>query len=226
MFRPATRSDLPAILALWGEAFGDSPEAVSYFFQSFPNCISYVAEDAGMVVSMVHALRQTLSPDIPAAYIYAVATRRSHRGKGLCRDLMAFAEQDLQKRGFACAVLTPGELGLFDYYDRLGYQIAFTRRRTPFPGGTPISLDAYLTRREQLLTVPHVVYDEATLRYAAAAYDLSFYETATGIAAASDVYTAEVLPEDISGDRFSYAMIKWLTTPHPLQNAYLGFALE
>ena len=79
MFRPAVKSDLPGIIALWREAFGDSPEAVSYFFKSFPGCISYVADDGGEVVSMVHALPQTLSPDIPAAYVYAVATLRSHR---------------------------------------------------------------------------------------------------------------------------------------------------
>ena len=40
MFRPATKSDLPGIITLWQEAFGDSPEAVSYFFHSFPDCIS------------------------------------------------------------------------------------------------------------------------------------------------------------------------------------------
>ena len=226
MFRPAVKSDLPGIIALWREAFGDSPEAVSYFFKSFPGCISYVADDGGEVVSMVHALPQTLSPDIPAAYVYAVATLRSHRGKGLCRQLMAFAEDDLRKQGFACAVLTPGELGLFDYYEGLGYRTAFTRRRVPFAGGTPISLSDYLARREQLLDEPHMVYDRATLAYAADVYGLTFYETDTGIAAAAPRYTAEQLPEDTQGNRFAYGMIKWLTNPQKLQNAYLGFALE
>ena len=226
MLRTAVKTDLPGIIALWQEAFGDSPEAVSYFFKSFPNCISYVAEDGGEVVSMVHALPQTLSPDTPAAYIYAVATLRTHRGKGLCRALMAFAEADLQTRGFACAVLTPGELGLFDYYERLGYETAFTRRRVKFSGGTAISLPEYLLRRERLLDKPHMVYDQATLAYAADVYGLTFYETDTGIAAAAPRYTAERLPEDTRGDRFAYGMIKWLDEPRELQNAYLGFALE
>ena len=226
MFRTAIKSDLPGISSLWQEAFGDSPEAVSYFFKSFPDCISYVADDGGEVVSMVHALPQVLSPDTPAAYVYAVATRRSHRGKGLCRELMAFAEGDLRSRGFACAVLTPGELGLFDYYEGLGYRVAFTRRRVPFDGGTPISLSEYLSRREALLTGPHMVYDRATLAYAADVYGLTFYETDTGIAAAAPRYTAEMLPEDTEGTRFAYGMIKWLDEPKALKNAYLGFALE
>ena len=226
MLRLAVKSDLPGLTALWQEAFGDSPEAVSYFFKYFPDCLSYVAEEDGMITSMVHALPQVLSPDCPAAYVYAVATLRSHRGKGLCRDLMAFAETDLQTRGFFCCVLTPGELGLFDYYERLGYQTAFTRRRVPFPGGTEIPLSRYLEKRERILHEPHMVYDSATLRYAADIYGLTFYETAAGIAAAGTCYTAEVLPEDTEGARFAYGMIKWLTEPREWKNAYLGFALE
>jgi len=226
MFRTATPSDLPEIFALWQEAFGDSPEAVSYFFKSFPDCISYVAEDSGDVVAMVHALPQTLSPDTPAAYVYAVATRRSHRGRGLCRDLMAFAEGDLHARGFACCVLAPAELRLFDYYEGLGYKTAFTRRRVKFSGGTPISLSEYLLRREQMLDKPHMVYDRATLSYAADVYGLTFYKTDTGIAAAAPRYTAECLPEDTRDGRFAYGMIKWLVEPRELDNAYLGFALE
>ena len=226
MFRPASTSDLPGITVLWQEAFGDSPETVSYFFKSFPDCLSYVAEDGGSIVSMVHALPQLLSPDIPAAYLYAVATRRSHRRRGLCRDLMAFSEAALKARGIRCCVLAPAELGLFDYYEQLGYTIAFTRRRVPFSGGTAISLSDYLTRRERLLTEPHMVYDRAALAYAADVYGLTFYETPTGIAAAAPRYTAEVLPEDIRGSRFAYGMVKWLDKPMDLRNAYLGFTLE
>ena len=224
MLRLATSSDLPGIIALWQEAFGDSPQAVSDFFESFPDCLRYVTEEQGKIVSMVHALPQVLSPDTPAAYVYAVATRETHRGRGLCRKLMAFAETDLKSRGYSCAILTPGEPELFAFYDALGYETAFTRNRTAFPGGTPISAEEYRVLREQLLTVPHVVYDAQTLAYAQRCYGLTFYRTAAGIAAASDTYTAEVLPEDLGGNAF--AMIKWLDKPQTLQNAYLGFALE
>ena len=226
MFRTAAKTDLPGITALWQEAFGDSPEAIAYFFKSFPNCLSYVAEEQGKIVSMVHALPQVLSPDVPAAYVYAVATLRSHRGKGLCRALMAFAEADLRQRGFACCVLTPGEPGLFDYYKALGYETAFTRRRTAFSGGEPVCAAEYLALREQLLTVPHMVYDRATLSYAGEVYGLTFYKTETGCAAAAPRYTAEALPQDAEGSRFAYAMVKWLGEPRTLDNAYLGFALE
>ena len=39
-----TQAQVPGLRQLWQEAFGDSPAAVSEFFRSFPNCISYVAE--------------------------------------------------------------------------------------------------------------------------------------------------------------------------------------
>ncbi len=226
MYQIADKSDLSGIAALWGEAFGDSPEAVSRFFEAFPDCISFVAREQGQIVSMVHALPQTLraGADLPAAYVYAVATLQSHRGRGLCRELMAFAESDLTQRGFACAVLTPGEPSLFDFYRSLGYTPAFTRNRTACSGGTPIPAAEYLALRERLLTGPHMVYNLRTLEYARQVYGLTFYRTETGIAAASREYTAEVLPEDLGGAPF--AMVKWLDTPRPLKNAYLGFALE
>ncbi len=210
--------------ALWSEAFGDSPDGVARFYEAFPRCRCYVAEEDGQAVSMVHSLPQILSPDLPAAYLYAVATAQTHRGKGLCRKLMAFAEADLKKQGFACAVLTPGEESLFRFYEQLGYRTAFSRNRTVFSGGTPISAAEYAQLREQILTASHMVYDLPTLEYAADAYSLTFYRTPTGIAAAGAHYTAEVLPEDVGGQPF--AMIKWLTEPRPLENAYLGFALE
>ena len=224
MLRLAEKTDLPAILVLWGEAFGDSENAVRFFFEAFPDCLSYVAEEHGEIVSMVHALPQILSPGTPAAYLYAVATGKAHQGKGLCRKLMAFAEDDLKKRGYACCVLTPGEASLFRFYERLGYETAFTRNRRAFSGGTPITAAEYAALREQSLTVPHMVYDRRTLEYAAQVYGLTFYKTSTGCAAAGANYTAEVLPEDIGGKPF--AMIKWLSEKRPLQNAYLGFPLE
>lgn len=225
MFRPATKQDRPGITALWGEAFGDAKEAVDDFFAAFPHCRSYVAEEDGRVVCMVHALPQILraQTDVPAAYLYAVATAKEFRGQGLCSRLMAFAEADLQKNGFVCAVLTPGEQSLFEFYEKLGYETAFTRGHTTFSGGREISVAEYAALREGGLTAPHMVYDENTLAYARRVYGLRFYETADGCAAVSDTETAEVLPADCGGA--PYAMVKWLGVQKTLKNAYLGFSL-
>lgn len=221
MFRISQPTDLPGIAALWQEAFGDGPSAVEDFFRHFPACVSFVAEDGGRIVSMVHALPRILSPQTPVAYLYAVATAKTHRGQGLCRELMAFAEAELAKTGIHTTVLTPGEPSLFRFYEALGYRTAFFRTRTPFAGGQPISLPEYAKLREEILQIPHLVCSEHFLRYAQRIYDLTFYRTSTGIAAAGPQFTAEVLPEDLSDN--PYAMIK---TAQTMPKAYLGFGLE
>jgi hypothetical protein len=134
---------------------------------------------------------------------------------------MAFAEEELAKTGIQTTVLTPGEPSLFRFYENLGYRTGFFRTRTPFRGGQPISLTEYNRRREALVQIPHMVCTEHFLQYAQRIYDLTFYKTPTGIAAAGPHFTAEVLPEDLSDT--PYAMLK---TTQSIPNAYLGFGLE
>ena len=212
MARIAEPRDREPIESLWQEAFGDTPEEIGRFFDTFPDCLSYVTEDCA---AMVHALPMTLSPDLPAAYLYAVATRADRQGQGLCRRLMAHAEQDLAKRGFACCILAPGAPSLFAFYEKLGYTTAFTGSTPPCAGGTPISPAEYLRLRETLLqNRPHLLCDDRLLRYVRALYGLTLYRTADGIAAVSDGFTAECLPEGLTDD--PCAMIKWLDHPRPL----------
>ncbi len=224
MFRIANHSDIPGFLPIWREAFGDSDASIEAFFAHFPGCISYAAEEDGKIVSMVHALPQLLSPDTLAAYIYAVATDSAYRGRGLCAGLMAFAEEDLRRRGVQCTVLRPGEPSLFGFYEKMGYAADFTRNRSAFPGGTPISREDYAALRESLISVPHLIYDDRLLSYAETMYGLTFYRTETGIAAAAETYVGEVLPEDLGGE--AYAMVKWLGEPQQISQGYLGFSLE
>lgn len=226
MFRIAEKQDRPGMIALWQEAFGDGQKQVEDFFQSFPNCLSYVAEEDGRILSMVHALPQILraEDDLQAAYVYAVATAKDARGRGLCTGLMSFAEDDLRRSGFACTALTPGEPSLFGFYEKLGYETVFFRSRTAFGGGREVSAADYARLRKDHLPVAHMVYDVRTLEYARNIYGLRFYETSGGCAAAGASYTAEVLPDDCGGA--PHAMVKWLRREKPLKEAYLGFSLE
>lgn len=213
MYRIATKEDMAGIIALWQEAFHETP--------ILPDCTSFVAEKDGKIAAMLHALPQILraSRDHKAAYLYAIATKKEYRGQGLCRNLMAFAEKNLD---CDCCVLVPASKSLFGFYEALGYETAFTRSRTAFSGGEEISMEEYLARREQLLPMAHMVYAE--LQYARQIYGLKFYQTPTGICAASEGFTAERIPEDFS--KAPYGMLKWLRDPEPIRNAFLGFSLE
>lgn len=214
MYRIATKQDIPGIAALWQQAFHETP--------LLPDGPCFVAEQDGRVVAMVHVLMQKVQAQktYTAAYLYAVATDEAFRGRGICRELMAYAERTLDAD---CCILVPAHKSLFSFYEKLGYRTAFTRNKTSFPGGNEISMEEYLLRREVLLSATaHVVYDD--LHYAQRIYGLRFYKTACGIAAASDSFTAENLPDDL-GDT-PCGMIKWLRQEQPIQNGYLGFTLE
>lgn len=221
----ARSSDREGICHLWQQVFGDSREAVEQFFRFFPRCRSYVVREQGQILSMIHALPQTLSPDVPAAYLYAIATAPEHRGQGLCRRLMEAVHEDLSKEGVRLTVLTPATPSLFDFYATMGYAPAFSRGHNPFPGGMPISAEEYALLREQLLCdTPHMVCDLQTLQYAETLYGLTFYRTADGCAAASGQRTLEVLPRDLGG--VPYAMAQWLREPLPLSGAFPGYGLD
>ncbi|MBP3634037.1 MAG: GNAT family N-acetyltransferase [Oscillospiraceae bacterium] len=214
MYRLSQQQDIPQIISLWQTVFGETP--------ILPPGLCFVAELEGRIVSMLHALPQTLLADRAhkAYYLYAIGTDPNYRGQGICRQLMAFAERALDAD---CLVLVPAQESLFGFYETMGYKTAFTRHKTAFCGGEEISMAQYLHLREALLqSVPHMVYED--LSYAQRIYGLKFYKTASGICAASEHFTAECLPEDLGS--VPCGMIKWLSNEVPLQSAYLGFTLE
>ena len=226
IIKPPEPEHIPQLRSLWKQAFGDTDAFLDKFFSAgFAPERCRCVIDRGQVAAALYWFNCQCGGQ-PLAYIYAVATGKAFRGQGLCRRLMAHAEKDLKARGFACCVLTPGEPGLYAYYENLGYRTAFARRRTPFPGGKSISLEEYMLRREKLLQEPHMIYDKTVLSYAASVYGLTFYETDRGVAAASPCYTAEVLPEDLEGERVSCGMIRQLAGHASETLGYLGFALE
>ena len=225
ILRAARPADKPGLMALWQQVFGDAPTAVEAFFQAFPRRHCWVAEEEGSVVAMVHGLPQELAPDVPSVYLYAVATAPDFRRQGLCRRLLQLAQNDLLAQGVRLVTLTPAEPSLFSYYETLGYTPMFTRNRTPFPGGRPISQEEYLQLREEVLrSVPHTVCSSDLLHYAAATYEMTFYQTAQGCAALSSRGAEEVLPEDLGG--LPCAMGLWLGDPLPVTGVFPAFPLD
>ncbi|MBR6808621.1 MAG: GNAT family N-acetyltransferase [Clostridia bacterium] len=116
-------SQLPEMKGLWMEAFGESSEAVDDFFAtaySHDRCM--VLTEEGEVASALYVLDCEYKGD-KAAYIYAVATASKYRGRGFCRRLMEAVHEYLKERGYAFALLHPGDESLFDFYRRMGYEI-------------------------------------------------------------------------------------------------------
>ena len=106
---------------LWKEAFGDDDKTINDFFDiafSADRCLCTF--DGDKAVSVLYWFDCTLD-DIPVAYIYAVATDKEYRGRGLCQRLMDYTHRHLASKGYGGAVLVPVNESLFDFYGKMGY---------------------------------------------------------------------------------------------------------
>ena len=150
-------ADIVALKTLWQEAFGDSLEWLDSFFA---NCFSEhrfhaIWEDKKAVSALYwfdcHLENHRL------AYIYAVATAKNCRGRGLATRLMAETHQFLREKGYSGAILIPGEKKLFDFYEKIGYRTATAIAEFAAEGGdSPIPLEridseTYVNLRKQYL---------------------------------------------------------------------------
>ena len=105
--------------ALYREAFAD-PDTL-FEDELFSHCFCYVKtlEENGKVISMLFALPcviQTGQKTVDAAYLYAVATRRSERGKGHMHRLLESVRQEFQT-----AFLVPANESLIGFYESCGF---------------------------------------------------------------------------------------------------------
>ncbi len=114
--------NIPGLKTLWGEAFGDTDTQVSLFFAtSFAPERCLCITENGTVTAALYWMDCTY-PHGRLAYIYAVATSKAHRGKGLCRMLTEKAHEILKNQGYAGAVLVPANEELFALYSKFGYE--------------------------------------------------------------------------------------------------------
>ena len=254
-FQKTHEGDIPELKRLWKQAFGDTDAEIEGFFRdAFPGCMGFAARDEEHIAAMCFALPQEIvcaDEALPAAYLYAVATEGSYRGRGLCRQLLEFAEKTLRKRGFACLMLVPADESLAAMYRKLGYEgPARGMRSVPAPAAVghaeKIGAIEYAGLRETLLwDEPHVRYGKAWLEYEA--QDAAFYAlrlgAASGCAAAvrlpdgtvrvdellPDVRFLPALQEALRAERYTLpeepsAMCRWLTQPPAgWEKIYLGF---
>lgn len=175
---------------LWQEAFGDSEETLDAFFTTgFSSDRCHYLTENGELVSALYWLDCSLEGK-KLAYLYAVATKKDHRGRGLARRLMAETHEILRQKGYAGVILVPGEKNLFSYYEKLGYRVAtkveeFTAIGAESPVFiTEITQEEYAARRRTYLPVGGVRQEGETLSYLATY--AKFYQGEDFLLAASD----------------------------------------
>lgn len=173
MLRRSNRQDLPRLKQLWQDCFGDPAGYIDLYFTHYwqPDRL-FVLEADGAPRAMCAWFGFLLAGQ-PAAYFYAVATDPAYQGRGFCRQLMAYAEQELAKQGIDSYLLVPGSRRLFDFYARMGYETAGSIGSIAITTGQPgpvceLTPDAYLRRRSSVAPGNAVGYTPEQLAYQSA----------------------------------------------------------
>lgn len=121
-FDHPAREQLPQLVQLWKEAFGEYDGFWELFLNTgfLPDHCRCITEN-GQAIAGLYWFDCSCGSD-KIAYIYAVVTDSRHRGRGLCRKLMAEVHAHLAGRGYASAMLVPADGGLRQMYRKLGYE--------------------------------------------------------------------------------------------------------
>lgn len=116
------QEQLPQLQRLWKEAFRDTDATVDAFFHTAfaPDRCRCVTVDGRVAAALYWFDCRCYGK--PIAYLYAVATERSFRRKGVCRKLMEDTRRLLTELGYWGILLVPGDKGLVRMYEGMGYQ--------------------------------------------------------------------------------------------------------
>jgi len=172
------RGDLPALRALWKEAFGDSDAYLDAFEKAaFSPARCRCGRVEGGLVAALYWLDCSYQAS-RIAYLYAVATSRALRGRGLCSMLMEDTHRHLTVQGYKGAILVPGSESLFEFYGRLGYKTcSYVREFTCAAAQSAAELRRigtaeYASLRRTLLPVHGVIQEGENLSFLETQADL------------------------------------------------------
>lgn len=206
-----------ALRALWQEAFGDTDAFLDAFEKT-----AFSPERCRCIWEGDEILAALYWFDVTwggkrLAYLYAVATARAHRGKGLCRTLMENTHAHLAAKGYTGVLLVPGEPHLFAFYEKLGYRACShigelscraSAEKTPL---RPIGAEEYAALRHELLPQNGVLQEKE---------NVSFLQTMASFYAGADF----VLAAQREGDTLRGVELLGDTTKAPAILASLGCA--
>ena len=198
-----TPSRVASLRSLWKEAFGDGDAFLDTFFATaYSPSRTRCMVEGGEVVSALYWFDVSLDGK-RLAYLYAIATRKTHRGQGLCRRLMDDVHARLKKAGYAGTLLVPSEPSLFDFYARMGYEpCAPMQTLVCRAEGEPIALrrvdgEEYGRLRARLLPLGGVVQEGESLRFLEKQEELY---AADGLLVAAHRKRGQLLATELLGD--------------------------
>ena len=106
-FEHPTQEQIPQLMSLWKGAFGEWNGFWETFLETaFSPLRCRCVLEEGMITAALTWLDGSCRGQ-KLAYIYAVVTHPEHRGKGLCRRLLADTHAFLASQGYSAALLVP-----------------------------------------------------------------------------------------------------------------------
>lgn len=128
--RSACEADFPALSRLWEEVFGDGEDFTSAFFSALwtPGCCRAAFTAGGELAAMGFCLTGPAAGAYRCGYIYAMATRSEHRGRGLAAAIGRALVEGAFASGADIVATLPAEESLNAWYEtRLGMAPAFKK---------------------------------------------------------------------------------------------------
>ncbi len=192
-FEHPGKAHIPQLIRLWKTVFGEYDGFWELFLETafLPDHCRCILEEEQVLAGLYWFDCSCGSDKI--AYVYAVVTDPDHRGKGLCRKLMADVHGLLAERGYASVMLVPASTGLREMYRKMGYEDCTTVSEISCsPGETAVKIrnidkEEYAPLRRKLLPEQGVVQEEQNLAFLAAQ---------TQLLAGDDFLLAAFLEED------------------------------
>lgn len=168
------KEHIPQLVKLWKEVFGEYNGFWELFLKTAfaPDHCRCITEN-GQVMAGLYWFDCSQDHE-KIAYVYAVATDPRHRGKGLCRKLMADVHALLQDRGYDSVMLVPADEDLREMYRKMGYEDCTRISSLSCNAGVisvqirNIGIEEYAALRRQLLPEGSVLQEGMQLPFLAA----------------------------------------------------------
>lgn len=173
-FEQPSAHHIPQLIKLWKEVFGEYDGFWELFLDTaFQSDHCRCVTENGQVVAGLYWFDCSCGTD-QIAYIYAVVTDPAHRGKGLCRKLIADVHTLLAEQGYDSVMLVPADEGLREMYRKMGYEDCTTISEiTCTAADVPakihsVSPEEYATLRRSMLPETGVLQEGNNLTFLAA----------------------------------------------------------
>ncbi len=165
---------VPDLKNLWADVFGDSQDVINNFFgKTSKNENVFCAFYGDEPVSVMYAVESNIflqNAEYKAYYVYAVCTKKEHRGNSLMKKVFSFLESEARKRSVSYLFLVPAEESLFPLYESIGFSVAFVNKETLIKksesktrsfSSRNLSYEEYKTLREKYINVPQAILSES-----------------------------------------------------------------